>query len=66
MDHLVSGYQSEMTENLRFWRTRYLLIPFDGEKISKNNFSSNPIEVFDEEEVLVAGFLKFIDFLNVI
>lgn len=67
MDHLISGYQDEMTENLRFWRTRYLLIPFDGDKISKNSFSSPSAptnEVFDEEEVLVAGFLKFIDFFD--
>lgn len=65
LDHLISGYQDEMTENLKFWRTRYLLIPFDGDKI--NNFSSSatpPNEVFDEEEVLVAGFLKFVDFFD--
>ena len=53
-----------MTENLKFWRTRYLLIPFESEKISKNSFSASPDEVFDEEEVLVAGFLKFVDFFD--
>lgn len=56
-----------MTENLRFWRTRYLLIPFDGDKIARNSFSSSSAptnEVFDEEEVLVAGFLKFVDFFD--
>jgi hypothetical protein len=51
-----------MTENLKFWRTRYLLIPFNGDKISKTATPSN--EEFDEEEVLVAGFLKFVDFFD--
>jgi hypothetical protein len=51
-----------MTENLKFWRTRYLLIPCDGDKLSKTAAPLN--EVFDEEEVLVAGFLKFVEFFD--
>lgn len=27
LDHLVAGYQDELTDNLRFWRARFIAIP---------------------------------------
>ncbi|RUS15805.1 hypothetical protein BC937DRAFT_91975 [Endogone sp. FLAS-F59071] len=27
LDHLVAGYEQELTENLRYWRARFILIP---------------------------------------
>ncbi|KAI9316637.1 hypothetical protein BX666DRAFT_1945315 [Dichotomocladium elegans] len=27
LDHLVAGYQDELTNNLRFWRARFIVIP---------------------------------------
>ncbi|GAN09146.1 conserved hypothetical protein [Mucor ambiguus] len=27
LDHLVAGYQEELTDNLRFWRARFIVIP---------------------------------------
>ncbi|KAI8922182.1 hypothetical protein DFJ77DRAFT_425692, partial [Powellomyces hirtus] len=60
LDHLISGYQEELTENLRFWRTRFLLIPL--ESVSHMNPFLNPQgEDLDEEEVRVVGFEKFIE-----
>ena len=40
LDQLLSGYQEEMTDNLRFWRTRFLLIP--SEAIPQSNSLLNP------------------------
>ncbi|KAJ3159387.1 vacuolar membrane-associated protein iml1 [Geranomyces michiganensis] len=60
LDHLISGYQEELTENLRFWRTRFLLIPL--ENVSHTNPFLNPQnENLDEEEARVVGFEKFIE-----
>ncbi|KAJ3174415.1 vacuolar membrane-associated protein iml1 [Geranomyces variabilis] len=60
LDHLISGYQEELTENLRFWRTRFLLIPL--ENVSHTNPFLNPQnEDLDEEEARVVGFEKFIE-----
>ncbi|KAJ3011603.1 vacuolar membrane-associated protein iml1, partial [Thoreauomyces humboldtii] len=60
LDHLISGYQEELTENLRFWRTRFLLIPL--ESVGHMNTFLNPHnEDLDEEEVRVVGFEKFIE-----
>jgi hypothetical protein len=64
LDHLISGYQEEMTESLRFWRARYLLIPMEGASTTINSVLSSlnsNNEILDEEEVRLAGFHKFID-----
>ncbi|RKO93162.1 hypothetical protein BDK51DRAFT_18831, partial [Blyttiomyces helicus] len=60
LDHLISGYQDEMTDALRFWRTRFLLVPM--ETIPQSNSLMNPSnENLDEEELRLAGFNKFIE-----
>ncbi|KAI8819385.1 uncharacterized protein EV422DRAFT_489688, partial [Fimicolochytrium jonesii] len=60
LDHLISGYQEELTENLRFWRTRFLLIPV--ENVNHVNPFLNPQnDNLDEEEIRVVGFEKFIE-----
>ncbi|KAJ3078959.1 vacuolar membrane-associated protein iml1, partial [Quaeritorhiza haematococci] len=64
LDHLISGYQEEMTESLRFWRTRFLLIPMEtvSPHISSYNTLLNPSnENLDEEELRLAGFNKFVE-----
>jgi DEP domain-containing protein 5 len=57
LDHLISGYQEQLTENLRFWRARFVLVPLEQLPTS----FSNANEVLDEEEERLAGFKKFID-----
>lgn len=57
LDNLISGYQEQLTENLRFWRARYILIPLEQ---MPQSFSSSCDNLDDEEERL-AGFKKFID-----
>ena len=62
LDHVVSGYQEELTESLRFWRTRFILIPM--ETVTSNNFLNPSNESLSEEEIRLAGFLKFIEVFN--
>ncbi|KAI9090275.1 hypothetical protein DFS34DRAFT_585192 [Phlyctochytrium arcticum] len=59
LDHLISGYQEELTENLRFWRTRFLLIPLETTS-NLNPFLNPQGENLDEEEIRLIGFEKFI------
>jgi hypothetical protein len=60
LDHLISGFQDEMTEGLRFWRARFLLIPV--ETMPKVNSFLNPSnENLDEEELRLVGFHKFVE-----
>ncbi|KAJ9077055.1 vacuolar membrane-associated protein iml1 [Entomophthora muscae] len=53
LDHLISGYQEEMTEGLRFWRARFVLLPGDALP------SVGP--GLDEEETRLALFSKFLE-----
>jgi hypothetical protein len=57
LDHLISGYEEQFTENLRYWRARFILIPLE---VIPSSFS-NLGEVLDDEEERLAGFKKFID-----
>ncbi|KAG0321882.1 vacuolar membrane-associated protein iml1 [Linnemannia gamsii] len=59
LDHLVSGYQDELTEELMYWRARFILIPM--EHVVTNNLTNVAGEVLDDEEVRLAGFQKFLD-----
>lgn len=60
LDHLIAGYQDEMTDALRFWRTRFVLIPSDNPPLQSSlMLPSN--ETLDEEELRLAGFSKFLE-----
>ena len=60
LDHLVAGYQDELIESLRFWRTRFILIPT--EATPQSNAFLNPLdEKLTDEELRLAGFLKFLE-----
>ncbi|KAF9099494.1 vacuolar membrane-associated protein iml1 [Mortierella sp. GBA35] len=59
LDHLVSGYQDELTEELMYWRARFILIPM--EHVTTNNLTNVAGEVLDDEEIRLAGFQKFLD-----
>ncbi|KAJ3288894.1 vacuolar membrane-associated protein iml1 [Borealophlyctis nickersoniae] len=61
LDQLIAGYQDEMTDDLRFWRTRFLLVPAESVSVH-NNVVLNPSgENLDEEELRLAGFNKFLE-----
>ncbi|ORE16469.1 hypothetical protein BCV71DRAFT_183339 [Rhizopus microsporus] len=55
LDHLVAGYQEELTDNLRFWRARFILIP--RETLPTNiTFPAALHDHLDEEEKRIALF----------
>ncbi|KAJ1555271.1 vacuolar membrane-associated protein iml1 [Nowakowskiella sp. JEL0078] len=66
LDNLISGHENDMNESLRFWRTRFLLIPLDNAALAQiNSYDVNPSnEALDEEELRIAGFVKFVEFFE--
>lgn len=51
IDSFVAGHNTELTDNLRFWRARFVLIPMAG-RTSKNTSADN------EEETHIEGIRK--------
>jgi hypothetical protein len=62
LDHLISGYQDELTDALRFWRIRFLLIPL--EHAPSPSHSNLLHEQLDEEEERLLGFQKFMEMIE--
>jgi hypothetical protein len=60
LDHLVAGYQEEMTEALRFWRTRFILIPMENVSYSASNIGHED-DTLNEEELRLTGFSRFLE-----
>jgi hypothetical protein len=59
LDHLVAGYQEELTDNLRFWRARFIVIP--RETLPTNITLTGALhEHLDEEEKRLALFESWI------
>lgn len=59
LDHLVAGYQDELTDNLRFWRTRFIIIP--RETLPTNITLTGALhDHLDEEEKRIALFESWI------
>lgn len=59
-DHYISGFQDEMVDSMRYWRTRFLLVPM--ESLPQTSNLLNPFnENLDEEELRLAGFKKVIE-----
>jgi hypothetical protein len=64
LDHLVSGYQDELTESLRFWRSRFILIPMDTLPANMHSYLNPQNETLTDEELRLAGFLKFMELFS--
>ncbi|RHZ88514.1 hypothetical protein Glove_22g115 [Diversispora epigaea] len=60
VDQLVCGYHNDLLEPLKFWRTRFLLIPMEIAPDTMNTAN----ETLDDEEVRVNGIYRFIDLLE--
>ncbi|KAG0173849.1 vacuolar membrane-associated protein iml1 [Apophysomyces sp. BC1034] len=54
LDHLVAGHQEELTDNLRFWRSRFIVVP--REQLPSNVPVPVSQEHLDEEEKRLALF----------
>ena len=61
LDHVISGYQEELTESLRFWRVRFLLVPLENPP-SPSHIGGN--ENLEEEEERLVGFFKFMEVIE--
>ncbi|CAG8452402.1 12536_t:CDS:2 [Ambispora gerdemannii] len=58
VDQLVSGYQDVLLEALKFWRTRFILIPMEN---LPSNIINPPNEALNEEEIRVSGIYSFME-----
>ncbi|KAI3645941.1 hypothetical protein MP228_008869 [Amoeboaphelidium protococcarum] len=61
LDNVVSGYQEEFTDSLRHWRSRFVLIPLDTISDTAKSQLNPKNEVLTDEELRLAGFMKFIE-----
>jgi hypothetical protein len=59
LDHLICGYQDQMTDALRYWRIRFLLIPSENPPLMSNSNGS-----LSDEEERVEGFKKFMEIVE--
>lgn len=64
LDHLISGYQDQMTDALRYWRIRFLLIPLETAPSSFVSSNTSGADKLDEEEERIVGFTKFMDMIE--
>ncbi|KAJ2351119.1 vacuolar membrane-associated protein iml1, partial [Coemansia sp. RSA 2618] len=60
LDYLITGYRSNLTRAMRYWRTRYVLIPMEqlGNDTIVNTKSSPHMS---NEDMRIANFEKFLD-----
>jgi hypothetical protein len=56
MDMLVAGYEQHFSESVRYWRSRFIVIPRDGPPQAANVGPSS--ETLDEEEMQILGIQK--------
>ncbi|KAJ1333238.1 SEA/GATOR complex protein SEA1/DEPDC5 [Microdochium nivale] len=56
IDSFLAGHSEEMTENLRFWRARFVLIPLSPHTAQKEPRDAHGVD--DEEEVRLEGIRK--------
>ena len=61
LDRLISGAEDQLTDSLRYWRTRFILIPSDRSHVS----SQGPIgETFSEQEVYINGATRLLELIS--
>jgi hypothetical protein len=60
LDNFIAGHEEEMTDALRFWRTRFILIPIQDVTAFKATLGSGT-DTLNEEEIKIAGFTKFLE-----
>ncbi|KAH7031423.1 uncharacterized protein B0I36DRAFT_323898 [Microdochium trichocladiopsis] len=56
IDSFLAGHTEEMTDNLRFWRARFVLIPVNGHSAAKEHSAGHGVD--DEEETRLEGIRK--------
>lgn len=61
LDRLISGAEDRLTEALRYWRTRFILIPSDKAPLSTQGTSG---ETFDEQEIYITGATRLLELIS--
>ncbi|RIB15209.1 hypothetical protein C2G38_2247793 [Gigaspora rosea] len=63
VDQLACGYQEDLSDSddLRFWRTRFVLIPMENIPSNLLKTANELNETLDEEEIRVNGIYKFFE-----
>lgn len=61
LDRLISGAEDQLTEALRYWRTRFILIPSDKHSASvQGSFG----ESFNEQEIYITGATRLLELIS--
>jgi hypothetical protein len=63
-DYFISGYNTSISESLKYWSKRFVLVPVEKVCRSSNLFINPSGENLSQEEYRIAGFFKFIHFLQ--
>ncbi|KAH9950328.1 hypothetical protein B0H21DRAFT_567129 [Amylocystis lapponica] len=61
LDMLVAGYENQFNDSLRYWRTRFVVIPTDEPPLTQNGPTG---EKLDDEEVRLLGIDKLADLFS--
>ncbi|CAL1711073.1 unnamed protein product [Somion occarium] len=64
LDMLVAGYENQFSESLRYWRTRFLVIPSDDLPISGVSTLGPAGERLNDEEIRLLGMDKLADLFS--
>ncbi|CAG8563664.1 5287_t:CDS:2 [Paraglomus occultum] len=62
VDQLVAGYQDNLTDDLKFWRARFLLIPT--ETISSAAKAGGQLDHLSDEDIRIKGITEFLGILQ--
>ncbi|KAJ1929322.1 vacuolar membrane-associated protein iml1, partial [Linderina pennispora] len=60
LDYLIVGYQTNLTRAMKYWRTRYILIPVD-QLGNDTIFNSKTSPHMSAEDIRIANFEQFLD-----
>ena len=63
LDRLIAGEEDELTPSLRYWRTRYILIPSGRDPLTVQGVAPKG-EKFDSSEILITGAYRVLEILG--
>jgi hypothetical protein len=61
---LVAGYEQQFNESLRYWRTRFVVIPTLEPPTYSGNISGGGSDRLDEEEIRILGIEKLMEMFS--
>lgn len=61
LDRLIAGEEAELTDSLRYWRTRFMLIPSDKPPNPMSDPSGQPYKV---QDILINGAAKLLEMMG--